>query len=61
MMLLKWRLDRAQEKGVVAGLDSSGEGMNLYRKAGFVQIALFELPDLAVRYPVLLWLPKTIQ
>lgn len=40
MMLLQWGLDRAQEEGVVVGLESTEEGMDWFQKAGFVQVEL---------------------
>lgn len=58
MMLLQWGLDRAQEENVVVGLDATDEGMALYVKAGFVEIARVEVEELDMRVPVLLWRPK---
>lgn len=61
MMLVQWGLDRAEEEGVVVGLDSTEQGMALYRKAGFVQVGVFEVWDPDMSVPVLLWRPKTVE
>lgn len=58
MALLQWGLDRAREEGVVVGLDSTEEGMKLYRRVGFVQVAVFEVLQPDVSIPVLLWRPE---
>lgn len=58
-MLLQWGLDRAQEEGVVVGLDATEVGMIVYTKMGFEVVGVIEVEGLDVRVPVLMWRPKT--
>lgn len=59
-MLLQWGLDRAREEGVVVGLNATRAGLAMYVKAGFVQVATFDvgMPDITV--PVMVWRPESL-
>lgn len=59
-MLLNWGLDRAREEGVVVSLNAMRAGLPMYVKAGFVQVAMCEVPMLDIKVPVMLWRPESV-
>ena len=41
-MLVKWGTDQADERGLPCFLESSPEGLGLYRKHGFREVGFFD-------------------
>lgn len=56
-MLVRWGLERAQEEGIHAGLESSLAGCPMYLKLGFQEFARFHTPKAGLTFPALIWKP----
>jgi ribosomal protein S18 acetylase RimI-like enzyme len=60
-MLMSEVLRRAQEDGVVVGLEASGDGENLYRSLGFELRGRFSMNLGEVVGGVMMWSPKNVR
>lgn len=57
-MLVRWGLEKAQEDGVSAGLESSETGAPMYLKLGFVEVERFLMLEGRVTFPIMVWRPN---